>query len=99
MFNLPGSYIIQYLRTKAIRRLFPLCFASADTTNQGDCTHSDEERCIVGTWVVDEVSKAVEVMFVAWYMCMNFWVYSVTRFEKGEGGLFAEFFNMCLKLK
>jgi len=23
--------------------------------------HSDEERCIVGTWVVDEVLKAIEM--------------------------------------
>jgi len=28
--------------------------------NQGYCAHSDEEVCIVVTWVVDEVCKAVE---------------------------------------
>ena len=33
--------------------MFPLCSSCADTVNQDDCTHSDE-RCIVGTWVVDE---------------------------------------------
>ena len=41
--------------------MFPLCSACADTMNQGKCTHSEEERCIVGTWVVDEVRKAVEM--------------------------------------
>jgi hypothetical protein len=43
------------------RLMFPLCSACANTMNQGDCTHADEERCIFGTWVVDEVSKAVEM--------------------------------------
>jgi len=41
--------------------IFLLCTACVDTMNQDDCTHSDEERCIVGTWVVDEVRKAVEM--------------------------------------
>jgi hypothetical protein len=29
--------------------------------NQSNCTHTDEERRIVGTWVVDEVCKAIEM--------------------------------------
>jgi len=41
--------------------MFPLCSACADTMNQGNCTHSDEERCIVGTWAVYEVRKALEM--------------------------------------
>jgi hypothetical protein len=40
--------------------MFPLCCKCADT-HQGECTHSDKERCIVGTWVVDELRKAVEM--------------------------------------
>jgi len=39
--------------------MFLLCSPRAETMNQGKCTHCDEERCIVGTWVVDEVCKAV----------------------------------------
>jgi hypothetical protein len=31
------------------------------TLNQDKVTHSDEERCIVGTWIVDEVPKAVDM--------------------------------------
>jgi len=59
--------------------------------NQAKCTHSDEERCIVGTWVVDEFRKAVEMG----YSVMNvfeFWEYEVTCFDKDTktGGLFAE---------
>jgi hypothetical protein len=47
--------------------------------NQGDCKHADEERCIVGTWVVDEISKAVEMGYSV-VDVFEFWEYSVTRF-------------------
>jgi len=57
--------------------IFPLCTACADTMNQGSCTHNDEEGCIVGTWVVDEFRKAIEMG----YGLMNvfeFWEYEIT---------------------
>jgi hypothetical protein len=80
--------------------MFPLCSACADTMNQDDCTHSDEERCIVETWVVDEARKAVEMG----YRLMDvyeFWEYAVTCFDKetNSGGLFAEYVNILLNLK
>ena len=80
--------------------MFPLCSACADTMHQGDCTHSDEERCIVGTWVVDEVCKAVEKGYVL-VDVFEFWEYRVTRYSKSNnsGGLFAQYVNMFLKLK
>jgi hypothetical protein len=31
---------------------------------QVNCAQTDEERCIVGTWVVDEVRKAIEMGYV-----------------------------------
>jgi hypothetical protein len=43
------------------RLMFPLCSTCADTLNQDDCTHSDNERCIVGTWVLDELRKAIQM--------------------------------------
>jgi hypothetical protein len=60
--------------------------------------HTYEERCIVRTWVVNEVSKAVEMGYslVDVFEC---WEYSVTRLENDEGGLFAQYVNMFLKLK
>jgi len=80
--------------------MFPLCSDCADTMNQGNCTQTDEERCIVGTWVVDEVRKAIEM----YYILMNvflFWEYEITCFDRGtnSGGLFADYINMFLKLK
>ena len=41
--------------------MFPLYSACAETMKQSPCTHSDEERCIVVAWVVDDVRKAVDM--------------------------------------
>ena len=61
--------------------MFPLCSACAYKVNQGKCTHCDEERCIVGTWVVDEVRKAVEMDCIVMDV-FEFWEYEVTSFDK-----------------
>jgi len=80
--------------------LFPLCSASAEMMNQGNCTHNDEVRCIFGTLVVAEFRKAVEIGY-GWLDVLEFWEYKVTCFERGtnSGDLFAELINMFLKLK
>ena len=81
--------------------MFPLCCKCADTMQQAGCTHSDEERCIVGTWVIDEVCKAVEMGY-SLVEVFEFWEYAVTRYVKDDansGGLFAQYVNMFLKLK
>jgi len=41
--------------------MFPLCSACADRMNHGNSTLSNKERCIIGTWMVDEFRKAVEI--------------------------------------
>ena len=68
--------------------------------NQGNCTHTDEERCVVGTWVVDEVRKAIEMCYILMNV-FEFWEYEITCFDRGTNseGLFAEYVNMFLKLK
>jgi len=57
--------------------------------NQGSCTHSNEERCIVGTWIVDEVREAVD-MGHSLVDEFEFWENSVTCFDIGtnSGGFF-----------
>ena len=40
--------------------MFALCKTCADTGNQTQCTHSDAERAIQGTWCSVEVMKALE---------------------------------------
>ena len=59
--------------------MFPMCSACADTMNQGNCTYTDEEKCIVGTWVVDEVSKAIEIGCILKNV-FEFWEYEITCF-------------------
>ena len=80
--------------------IFPSCSATADTTVQDYRTHSDEERCIIRTWVVDEVRKPVEMGYCLGDV-LEFLEYTVTCFDKGtnSGGLFAECVNMFPKLK
>jgi hypothetical protein len=65
--------------------------------NQG--THTDEEQCIVGTWVVDEARKAVEMGYGVVDM-FEFWEYKVTCFDKDPSarGRFAGYVNIFLKL-
>ena len=75
--------------------MFPLCSACADTMNEGSCTHSDEQQYIVGTWAVDEIRKVVEMTY-GLVDLFEFWVYSVTCFDKGtnSGGPIAEYVDM-----
>ena len=41
--------------------MFTLCRKYAQNKNAGDCNHSDEERCIEGSWVSLELYKAIEL--------------------------------------
>jgi len=61
---------------------------------------TDEERCILGTWVVDEVLKDIEMGYIL-VNVFEFWEYEITCFDIGtnSGGLFAEYVNMFQKLK
>jgi len=94
-----GEYHPGLLYKSNSKLMFPLCSACADTMNQDDCTHSDEERCIVGTWIVDEVRKAVDMSY-GLVDVYEFWDYKVTCFDKDtNSGLFVENVNMFLKLK
>ena len=49
--------------------------------NQGSCTHSDVERCIVGTWIGHEVRKAVEMSY-SLVDVFEFWEYSVILLDR-----------------
>jgi hypothetical protein len=67
---------------------------------QDRCTHSDDERCIIGSWLTDEVRKAVDMGY-GFVEVFEFWEYSVTCFDKdtNSGGFFAEYVNTFLKFK
>jgi len=65
---------------KSISKLmFILCSSCADIMNQDYCTRCDEERCIVGTWIVGEVRKAVDMGY-GLVDLFGFWEYEVMCF-------------------
>ncbi|VDI57140.1 Hypothetical predicted protein [Mytilus galloprovincialis] len=80
---------------------FPLCKKCADDENQNDCTCTNDERAIVGTWCTPEVelalSKGYEILKI-------YEVYHFEEFKKhdpftGVGGLFDAYVNLFLKFK
>ena len=75
-FCILGNYhpVLPYKCTSKL--MFPLC-SCANTMNQGSCPHSNEERCIVGTWIVDDVRKAEDIGY-GLVDVFEFWEYSVT---------------------
>ncbi|XP_064644724.1 uncharacterized protein LOC135498397 [Lineus longissimus] len=79
---------------------FSLCAKCAETTSK-TCDHSDDERALIGTWVIFEVRKAVEKGYrlVKTYEIWDFEQTTQYDFEKKEGGLFTSFINTFLKQK
>ncbi|RWS07984.1 uncharacterized protein B4U79_05370 [Dinothrombium tinctorium] len=79
--------------------LFPLCRTCADNRLNEECKHIDKERCLVGTWVSDEIKVAISCGY------QDVEIYEVWHFEKlaqqsgGEDGLFSKFMSDCLKIK
>jgi len=67
----------------------------------GECQHfGDAERCLNGTWVIDEVRLAVNKGYKILEI-QEVYQYEVTQYnaDTGEGGLFVEYINTFLKLK
>ena len=73
----------------------------AENQSQSEYCHSDNERSFVGTWVTDEVKKALEIgyevidIYDVWYFD-NISNYEPTTMT---GGLFTEYVNTFQKLK
>ena len=86
-------------RSSTGRLLFSLCKACADEKCE-TCTHKAEERVLIGTWIVDEVRKAVDVGYKV-LTIYEFYEYKVTQYDpqNGVGGLFVDYINTFLKLK
>ena len=79
---------------------FPLCSACVKEElakplleREAICRHSREERVLVGTWCTPEIHKAIDMG----YELVD--IHEVWNFEKGEGGLFAEYVDAWLRIK
>ena len=73
--------------------MFPLCKTCADTLNKTPCTHSEQERSILGTWCHPELMKAIE----KGYQILK--IHEVWHFPVHTVKLFKEYVNTFLKIK
>ena len=73
--------------------MFPLCKTCSDTLNQNPCTHTDEERAILGTWCHVELMKAIE----KGYEVLE--IHEVWHWEETTDELFKDYVDTYLKLK
>ena len=79
-------------RTKD-KLMFPLCKSCVDTLNKNPCTHSEQERAILGTWCHVELMKAIE----KGYQIIK--IHEVWHFPTHTDELFKEYVNTFLKIK
>lgn len=80
------------------RLLFPLCRSCAEDPNDEDCVHVEDMRHITGTWISDELDKAVNMGYKV-VKIHEVWKYKTTQYNGRDGGLFKEYIDKFLKLK
>jgi G:T-mismatch repair DNA endonuclease (very short patch repair protein) len=81
--------------------LFPLCYRCAEERlGTESCMHSDEQRAFTGTWVSDELKKAVEKGYTI-VKVFEVWHFDrVSKYIPGEkDGLFNKYIDHFLKMK
>ncbi|XP_044594809.1 uncharacterized protein LOC123272174 [Cotesia glomerata] len=82
------------------RLLFTLCRSCAQELKQTNCTHKTKDRFLRGTWVVDEIRKAIQKGYKL-LKVYEIWHYKITQYnpEIGIGGIFTDDINTFLKIK
>ena len=80
---------------------FSLCRTCADFENQSECICSEEERAITGTWCTPEIQMATSKGYRILKVYEVFHFAESSKYDVGscEGGLFAQYVNMFLKIK
>lgn len=80
--------------------MFVLCHKCGSSMNDEICNHTDEERSLSGTWVIDEVRKAIEKGYKL-LKIFEVWKYEVEQYDKVSkiGGLFVHMMNQFIKIK
>jgi G:T-mismatch repair DNA endonuclease (very short patch repair protein) len=98
----PRDMYIPVLPTKLHDKLmFVLCRTCAFEMNQGECRHENEnDRVLTGTWVIDEVRKAVQLGYRI-IKVLEIWEYKISQYNPATrtGGVFAGYMNLFLKIK
>ena len=80
---------------------FPLCRTCADEESLEPCQCSDEDRCLLGTWCIPELNKAVEKghTLLRVYEVYHWPERMQYDADTKRGGLFTPYVNAFLKLK
>ena len=99
----PDNLLLPVLpyRTQKGKLLFPLCKTCAEGIPQSPCKHSDDERCLTGSWITYEVEKAIEKGYKivkrheAWHFK------DVRQYDKQNGseGVWSKFITDFVRLK
>jgi G:T-mismatch repair DNA endonuclease (very short patch repair protein) len=82
------------------RLTFPLCRTCVEGCSQTECDHEPEDRQLTGTYVADELRKAVEKKYII-ISIHEVWEYDVVQYDPTTkpGGLFSGYINNFLKIK
>lgn len=98
----PQNLLIPILPVRIENRLcFGLCNMCMEKLNTvHSCEHSDDERALIGTWVLNEVHLALQNGYVI-VDVFEIWQYDTIQYDPINkcGGLFTEYMNTFLKLK
>ena len=81
--------------------LFLLCRKCAEDLVEDECAHENEnDRCLNGTWVADEIKKAIELGY-SLKTVYEIWSYEMTCYDPASktGGLFGGYIDEFFKLK
>lgn len=80
--------------------MFVLCYECGMVRNTSECTHDDDARSFVGTYVSNELRIAVENGYTI-NKIYEAWDYKIEKYDPVQktGGLFAEYVNTFLKIK
>ncbi len=76
----------------AEKLLFPLCKACSEAKSGQACTHSDEQRCFIGTWCSNELFTAIDKGYVVKE------IYEVWDFDSSED-LFKGYVRRFMQIK
>lgn len=80
--------------------MFVLCRTCGLKMNHRNCEHTSEQRALNGTWVIDEVQKAVEEGYQLLEV-FEVWQYTVEQYDavKKTGGLFTRMMDKFIRIK
>ncbi|NP_001164407.1 uncharacterized protein LOC100121110 [Nasonia vitripennis] len=81
--------------------MFPLCRKCCDDLVESNCTHDEKgDREITGTWVSDELKKAIDKGYEVTAI-YEIWEYKTVQYIRGtkSGGLFVDYVNKFLQNK